>query len=445
MGRLLSTISVLVLIASCGKEAKKVEDRVNDRAPERRASFPELADNQKVVCENILECPEYVAKVTVISENSIRYCTGTLIDDDKIVTSAQCLNKNMRVPHIRCDENVFFAFPQSAFSPAKRVACDKILFADRNVYQDPALWRNDIVVFKLKEKVGRHYPFITRRGVENSSETYVWKIDYKDELVGTLKKVSCDSMIKNYLIPYGKDGYTPVFTAGNCNLKEEGNTGAPILKDGKLIGVYSLPIRDRLVNFLKAKKLIGRSQSMDYFYFSNVACSRYSGLGGYGAPRSCRKKISLRKLDSLRASFIEGNDIHGANLASIKRELEAPERYFLWSAEPKKIRDGEFAITMGKPKCIYKSSEWINEFRASRRSIYNVGTVTVVWPDYRLRTKLNKYLIADSFIEKEGVKEFDITFNPYSAYVKGHTDAQIVDKFDYTTEEEDYTNIRACQ
>ena len=433
----------LILFSACGEKSKDNKD-LDDKIIKNEKIFPEFVESQKLICDTE-NCPEFLTKITVITPKSIRYCTGTLLTKNLVVTSAQCLPSNMRAAHLRCDNSVFFTFAKTSGAKAQTVGCNQIKYADRNITSDPALWSSDLVFFKLSQSVNRLTPDLMDDPLVVARDARIWKLSYIDELTASITESVCDLAGRNYLYPHNNTGFSSMVIGSNCGLEKEGNLGAPIFSGDKLVGVYSVKERQRLLNFLKIKGYI-EDDKVSFEYFSRLTCSSYLFDGHRHKPSYCKSNISFDHLDRRRSELLAAGSLHSQSLEDIRNELETPEKYFLWRVEFRKNRrDNSIEVSMGRPKCIYNSANWIWEFKPSRRSIYTKGTVKIVWPNYLVKTKLDSLLRPYSEVQQYGQKNYSIEFNPFNAHVNGNTYTKITESIgNYSRNPIQYLDIKTC-
>lgn len=420
---LLSTLLSVFVFLSCGKDIENSKKADSNNRGEQRApnvSLDRFIKNQKLICEDILFCPDNIAKIVIVADDKIRYCTGTLIDENKLVTSASCLPRSFQIPKIDCSANVFAVFPKTIFTNEEKVACDKIEYVDENLFSEPALWRNDIAVISLKENVVRDIAKVSNEGILDNEKLVAWKVDYTSDYLGVIRKSECKTLFNSYLNPFTTSSSSPMFVGANCDFNE-GNIGAPVFRDDELVGVYASEMSSRIYNYLENSGVldgkIGR-----FFHLSNLSCTKYNNSRfSFDASEGCNIEINTKKLDTLRARILKGKSIHSASMGRIETEVEKASKYFIWDYKfLANRRANTFEIHPVRPKCIYKAKDWIGEFRRWR-SIRTYAKLTLNFPHYIFKTKLNEDLRAKSVVEELGTKSFDFEFNPYDAFVNRTT------------------------
>ncbi len=142
--RLFGLTLIFITCISCGKEVENTTNSSDGKGPRTQQdnhadpSILRFIAKQTVSCEDEEYCPENIAKLVVIDRQSTKYCTGTLIAPDIMMTSSSCLIPSLRIPNHSCSANLFAIFPKSGIKTAVSVGCSKILASDSNDDIDPA-------------------------------------------------------------------------------------------------------------------------------------------------------------------------------------------------------------------------------------------------------------------------------------------------------------------
>ena len=436
------------LLISCGKKAK---ESTGDSAPGPRN--PEdtrqevVIKGQKLVCEDPLDCPDNIAKIVISGLKTVKNCTGVLIKEDEILTSASCLPKNLRIQNINCADSVFFVFPETDEKKSETFLCDKVIYADENIFEGfPELWKSDFAILKVKGNPAREASKIERNGVDPKSFK-LWKVDIQTDKMGILSSTTCEVLRQTYLNPFSDDAFSGMFVTTGCALVDS-NAGAPIFNDDqKILGIFSKEMSENIYTYLEISDVLNEEIGQ-YYHLSNTSCMLYDPESEQGEARiskECSKINTSVMRDKIRTSMLRNKKIHQENMNEIEMELEKPIRYFQWDVKFYAARNGRsFEAHFARPGCILNSKDWIDEFskvRSRRRIIQTSATIDIVVPHYIFHTKLDRNLRPISALEQGGAKTYSITFNPYTAHVKKFTDVSISSLLDGRIDNADYANI----
>lgn len=423
----LNLFAVLITFSlsfSCGRiiEESEADSGKDGNGPRERESGPivvpeDIIKSQRLICDDPLFCPESITKLVIKSKEGTFQCVGTLIDGDKVLTSASCLPKSLRIPSLACSKNVFAVFAAGRFAPEEIVACRDIEYVNGNLFTEPALWQSDIAIVNLSRKLDREVALLYQNGVGHKESLEAWKIENKTKDFGVIKKDLCQSLLGTYLNPFSTDKFSSMFVVNNCHLNVN-SAGAPLYKDGKLAGIFSVEMGDRIYNYLTSSKILD-GEIKRYFHVNNVGCFEDSHkYFGFGAPQECFVKKTVSLLDQGRSSILKSVEIHDQNMDAIKSELEAEKKYFSWNVYFQySERLNSVEAHLGRPKCLYDVGSWIGQYRTWRGKIWTYANVELEVPNYRLSIKLNSDLRPISVVDESETKIYKIEFNPYDAYV----------------------------
>ncbi len=423
MTREFIALLLMGLLVSCGKKTENIARDKSSRQERSEAPISrEIIKQQKLICHDANKCPEFLTKLVIIDRNQLKYCAGTLIAGNKIVTSASCLPRRFRIPHLNCSDLI-----SAVFTDGSIVRCNKILHSDNNLYKEPALWRNDFVVFDLKKQVDIEPARISTQGLKDEFDYTSWKLVHGDDGESKILKDRCTISHKNYLNPFASSDLSPMHVATDCSLNGQ-TQGSPLMVGNFLAGIYSQEMGRKMYSYLKLKGL-QTTQEQEYFHITNTACSRFLNRNRSYRHSYCEPALSTLYLDKLRANLLGSSElIHANNIRRIKESLNLREKYFKWKVQFVANEAKEkFEISLGRPFCVSEPGKWIGEYRSGwrGRSISTYSKIEVSIPTFVLKTKLDKFLKPFSAVEKGDEKSYFIEFNPYNAYVNKSTDVTI--------------------
>lgn len=439
-------------LISCGK---KVEDGGpsndtdrdvrNDRDIQDDESLRKFIAAQAVTCEDEDECPESVAKLVIIERQTVKYCTGTLIGKNTIMTSSSCLPKSLKIPGINCEKNIFAFFPKTSKQEKLTVKCDQVISSNLNNPGDPALLRNDFAFIKLKVDVPRYYSYFSRKGFEDNTKYQAVKVDYINDYDAIIREKSCSSIYDSFANPFSTQRYSPLMTVSECGFSE-GNGGAPIFNfRGFVVGIYSSPMDKSIGSYVINNNILSEPMA-DIHHVSNMACAEMpSSFYEFKKDKECSKEISIALLDSLRRKILSNVEVHKNNMLRIKKELETPLKYFKWDIKFYRNSEGDiFEPHIEKLNCFYDINSWVDEFKSRLGRIRTWVRVDFTLPHYTLATKLNRVLQPVSIESKKTLKDYSITFNPRYAFFMQNTTTIVSGKIhgeEVSERFDDITNI----
>lgn len=435
-------MAISILLIACGQGTKNSKDSDGPRQPEDRESNRDLGEfvrNQRLDCAEE-SCPEYLAKILVITDGKPTYCTGTLVNSNTILTSSSCIPREVRIRGKYCSDEIFAVFGSS--NPAI-IPCEQILEIDSKIsFLEPAMWKGDYLLFKLTDDVEREIPKAADRGVLNKENLDLWRIDFKNDLLSVIKKDKCISVHNSYLNPFVDSSAHPMQVVAGCESGTGAQGSALINSDGELAGILSQEMSGNLYNFLSNSNVLAGELSR-YHHVTNLSCLAF--LGSSIDPNRCNPNLSLYRLDALRADVLRGIDVNHTDMTSVSRELSDSGTYFKWEFEfQKRAWSGTYELSIKRPECIKDTDGWIYEFTTRRNRIYNRGTRTIEVPNYNFVSKLDSFLQPTSVLEEKGTKVFTFTFNPWSSHVENQTFIELSYSLFGQQVQEKFNQIKPC-
>ncbi|MAZ47612.1 MAG: hypothetical protein CME65_03565 [Halobacteriovoraceae bacterium] len=438
---ILLTVLILTLL-SCGQDAKNSKDQDGPRQDQNRNIDPNLSEfvkNQRLDCGET-SCPEYLAKIVIISDGKPTYCAGTLVNSNTIVTSSSCIPRAVRIRGKYCSEEIFAVF---GGAQTEIIPCQQIIELDNKIsFLEPAMWKGDYLFFNLIKETKRTPPRLAENGIVNRDSLDLWRVDFENQFLSVIRKSNCLAVHNSYLNPFVESSAHPMQVVSGCESKV-GSLGSPLInKSGELVGTLSQEMSGNLYNFLNNSNVLAGELS-HYHHVTNISCLDF--LGQPMDPNRCNPNLSLYRLDALRADVLRGTTVNHTEMTTVSRELSELGRYFKWEFEFKKRAwSGVYELAVRRPVCIRDTDVWIGEFTTRTNRIYNRGTRTIEVPNFNFVSKLDSNLQPTSILEEKGTKAFTFTFNPWSSRVQNETFVDLSYNLFGQQVQDEFKNIKPC-
>lgn len=429
-------LAIYSLAIGCGKKIDNSKSGSNGdgdrfgRDGQITNTLRKFIQKQTHECTDELHCNESVAKLVVVDRQNVRYCTGTLISPDVILTSASCLPKSLRVPGLKCRTNIFTIFPKTTFLNKQVVNCKNIVSSDTNEDVDPALWKSDFAFIKLDRSISRKAVKISRKGLKEDVPYRSYKVDFENDYDASQKLSYCFPIFNSYANPFSTGRFSPLVSVRDCE-NILGNGGSPLLNfSGEIVGLFSGKLDKGVGSYVTNTNLMIEPMAPIH-HIANTACVKLpKSYDLAGVNPDCKKGITTALLDKYRNKILKSKLIHKKNMEDIKDELESPIKYFKWKVDFFVDSKGHsYEPHFVKPKCFFDIKTWIAEFTRRGGRIRPWTTVKIDVPDFRLETKLDRKLKPISYINHKGSKTYSISFNPRYAYYQNNTVVQIKSEF----------------
>ena len=413
--------AIFSLLIACGQPTKNSDDNETDggdRNPRRPVELSDFVINQRLDCGEET-CPEYMAKIVVITDGKPTYCTGTLINANTMMTSSSCIPRAIRIRGKYCSDEIFAVF---GGKKSEIVPCYQILEVDNKIsFLEPAMWKGDYFFFNLNYDVARRTPEIAENGIQNREKLDLWRVDFDNSFRSVLRKDKCLAVQNSYLNPFANSNAHPMQVVSQCE-SNIGSVGAALINSkGELAGTMSQEMSGNLYNFLRNSTVVSGELNR-YHHVTNISCIGF--LGQPIDPNKCNPNLSLFRLDSLRADVLRGAQVVHSDMETVNQELNELGKYFKWEFEfQRRAVGGNYQLSISRPVCIRETNNWIREFYAnsSGSRIYGPVTRTLSAPNYKFTTKLDSNLQPTSVLEEDGTKDFVVGFNAFTSHVRDNT------------------------
>ncbi len=422
----------------CGKKAEiKKRDPVRTIDP-INGEMEALLMKQSVDCENGLACPGGLAKVAIIDNNKLKFCTGFLVNSLTLATSSSCLTEGLRLAteENRCQKDLHIFFARSGFSDARRVGCKRLLLASQIPGKDPILWRNDISYIELSEPVYRRSFRLSREATEDRKFLTMWKVDADNDQVGIIRKQDCQIVLGSYLNPIASSAFAPVMTLSGCEFKK-GNTGSILLSSqGRWRGMVSQPVDKTLVDFINNSGLLVEPLA-PIIHASSAACLPSVLESDPVIERECFKDLDNRQVDRQRSDMLNTEIPYQESRIDIIKEVNALRPFFKWDAQlVRNPNDASFGIKL-VPICMNNIKQWIAQVgRGTKRYTYSM-----VLPIWKLSLGFDRGARLVSRVDEETKNKIFVQFSPRTAWNNGITNIFV---WAEGTDSTVYEDIKEC-
>ncbi len=318
-------ISIVMMSAwSCGKKTQSNPESFIEPLDPTSTEIEAYMSKQALSCEGTQSCPNYIAKVVVnAGGGKFRHCTGFLIEDDILVTSASCLPPILRLNGQDCSKDVFFFFAQP-FYISQRVGCREVVQASDSDLSDPKFARDDVAFLRMKSPLRyRRQLRISRDGMSDGERVSIAAVEQVDEQNGFIRTLDCPAVLNSWVNPLVSNESSPGVTLAGCAFKN-GFSGAAILdprNKNKSLGVVSLGMDPRDRNDLLKSGLLNNGLQ-EFIHGSNFACAPTIYDTDVANEKECGKELSKVQLAKYRSAMFSTNGLFNGLKAKLSDSLE---------------------------------------------------------------------------------------------------------------------------
>lgn len=414
MKNLFILILIFIFNSCAPKAGNKGNSNQNDnnnggpRQTRNDRTFNELIKNQSITCEG--NCPEYLAKVLIFDHNKYKFCTGTLINSKTLMLAANCLGDYIKLPGISCSKEVHVYFPQTGKVEAQKVNCLKVISADLNNEKDPTLWSSNFAFVELAKTVERTPASLSKKGSTVNDLAINYYLDEIDNLKGIFKTQLCKPVFGSYANPFARNELSSSLLMNNC-FYQNSASGSPLVRGGKVFGIISKDILEENLSYILENEMLPGEKLGVLTHAHNLSCVITPiDSAEIRLPYFCEEEIDIFALDRLRQNLRSSESIHSQSIKKIQTTISGIQDKFLWDVN---FLESDSALEAEmKPKCFFKPYNWVRNY--GRRNTW--GQMILTYPHYKLLTKFDSELKAQSFILEEGLKEYTLEFNPRNLY-----------------------------
>lgn len=352
----------LFLSLSCGKDHKSSpESVISPVVPE--SELDNFLSKQEVLCAEGASCPNFIAKIVIVNDGQVKFCTGTLINESTVLTSASCIPESLRSVDRDCSKSIHLFFNKGT-RPPERVLCSNMTQVSSLAGSDPALWRDDLAFIKLQRPLySRSRKAISREGLDDGKKLTHITIEQDGLYSGMIRRNDCEAVHNTFLNPLASDYSSPNGIFFGCKMSE-GFSGAPLLDNkGRIRAVSSLPLSQKLINDLTASGLMLKPLR-PILHVTNMACAPTPNNTEVLDERECSKELEVSVIDRKRGEMLMPENAFAEIISTIQDNADLSNKYLKFSVYLTQI-DNEFKVDI-LPKCFKNTNSWIGEISSKK-------------------------------------------------------------------------------
>ena len=357
----IALLLAIILTSSCGRDASGDVDNER-RLKSKEELFEELSISSVICGERYGNCPNNIVKLTYWYEDSGAYflgvCSGTLIDEEHVLTNRHCIPKNIQFNGAECNYQMIAQFPETKTGKKEKKTCQSVVqvFLDSEDYPD-------LAVIKIEKAPGRLQAPILKNGLRHGKRVHAYTMDpspfRSTRGLGTIRKKKCRVSLDNMVfMKQTNTAGTFLVSGGSCDVIS-GNSGSGLFdRQGNLIGVLH-------------KRMIKRNLRKHFAKF-DIPHNNFTHMG---------VAVNMGCLKSLKYPSAPNCQVRPMGHGDINAYLDEKTRDFnLENVDEKLIRLtllGNLEVKMEKDSYIF-TSESFYELRQKISSLYN-DTFKTVW------------------------------------------------------------------
>lgn len=424
----------LFLTLACGKEQKEASDAQNDHGH----ILPIEIEKQTLFCEPGVSCPSFLAKILVRDEGKQRFCSGTLVAPNIVMTSASCLPRSLRSSNVNCSDDLYFFFYKSDNNGIpQKAGCKKIIQVSTLAGDNSLVWRDDVAFVEIdKNLYHRRQLAISREGVSNDKEYEQVSIEQVDQYKAVIRRKECSVVFNSYINPLAQNESSPGIVVSGCQF-QNGTAGAPLLDSkGRIRGVLSQDMNQQFRNYLLAESgwLLGQPLK-SISHATNFACAPSLYDTYQVDEEECSKTLSQVDIDNQRKAQLDSTNLFSSNLREAKRDISAND-FLEFGVRLIPLEKEKQFITEIYPVCFKNVNSWIKRVRSNENYRFSLKSLKLTLK--RMMNQDGKMLPLQTASDK---MEATIHFSPKNLSAVGKSYVVLED----IKGRVEYTDLIACQ
>lgn len=424
-------IGAVFSLAACGKKEKTAEEKFTppvNPEPERE----EFLSKQQIACEPGTYCPDYIAKIVVFDKGVPRYCTGTLVAKNKLLTSASCLPSYLRTTEADCSDDVHFFFNRGT-RPPERLKCKSILQVSSIEPTNPEYWRDDVAILEMSDNLfWREFRDVSRKGLKDMDKVRFFGVEQMNDTTGIIRKEECEVDHGSYLYPLSANESSPNVLISGCKRKT-GYRGAAFMDSFPRIRAIltdNSPLRGPLENSpLLIKPL------KEFVHASNFACAPFLDETSVLNEQECSKNLDYSSLSTGRARLLSDDERFSSVVAKFEKVASDASKYYKLAASL--LQDNDRYQLSFRPTCFKNVSSWLSAVKGDGEV-----TETPQLPGSTLRKGIDSYGRAITQEVEEKKEKYYLTFSGKRLFKEKLSDVFVSTD---DTDTQRLTALKSCQ
>lgn len=266
------------------------------------------------------------------SASFVKLKNAAAIDEVFALTAGHCIPKRLTVGS-SCSSDIHLVL-----GSGRKIKCESVAFVSQPEDSQINEVFYDLALLKVADSSGLVFYDLNQKGLKNAGSVHSVKMigmdpdpEWEKNLKATYRETDCWYMQNSYVLPNSRDPMSPLFMNQDCRLKE-GNSGAPILDGGTIVGVQS--------NWIQFDPPVFPNGSIAVA--SNVSCFD-----------TIQKSLRCPK-STERFFFDEKNNIHHKKYMDLVRRLFSQNQISLFNKKTQNLMQ-----SLWEQENKYKESDWV--------------------------------------------------------------------------------------
>ncbi len=389
--------------------------------------FERYVQRQQLTCPTGSECPASLALLMFYdeSDNKVHHCTGFLIDNEILVTAAQCLPQKLQqkdnLAPVNCENRIYALFAADDFSDSTLVGCDQILRASNlNNQENPALIKNSLALIKLNQKIFRRLA-IAAQGIATASDRFnLWTTKSIDRDYHEINRQTCAQVYGSYAHPLVINERTPNLLLAGCMVDDQMRGGMYADNLGRAYAVAFSGANRRVLDHIPNSPLFDGPLNK-LTHASSLLCTNQLYGRNFVVPDFCGVNWTEELYQQAQLKIRTDRSIHDRLFQSLTDQFIGDSelhRHVRWVQRFYAISNENSYRTEMEPECFVNTDQWLRKMRKKKKFVLDVNETYT-----EILLRMNGSLIPVSRTRSAGpiVYSRQIEFSPRELYRTGQS------------------------
>ncbi len=373
----------------------------------------------------------------------VKTCNGIFIEEDIFLVPSQCFPVSQNLTNRElCQKSIVVR----SSNTAQVYRCVDVLVERRGMNQqdDPGLWREDYIAFKLDAKVASSPVVLSTEALPNNDRVTMQSFVSVGDNKFIAQNVACSTWSSNFVLPITNSPYNSIVPIDQCGGRLKSiMPGAAVLstKLDEFKGFYSYELPQ--IWKTKWKDYLGLNQSYPVMgLVMNAYCLPIDSDVPGG--RCVYNRLTSETLLQRRHNLLSDADNIQQIAELVTSEANQGDKFLKFRPVPGSndsylVRDIDLV-----PKCFQNSNQWLPKMRAGFFRVYkDKHKDQSVWPNWYVGFEIFNDLVVKGSLKTGGQKTLIYEFAPCDLHKKSKSWVKIYDATGKRVVRE-YSDIPKC-
>ncbi len=358
-------------IVGCGKKPAVLDVVTNRDLIISFGEFDRYTEKQTLVCI-ANNCPESIARIMIYHESvsKITNCTGYLVSNDVVATSASCLPIEVVQQRKSCTNRIRFTFAATEYEPTRTAECMDVIAVNQTAQNilDPSLQSNDVALIQLDQNIYRKKLIPSDSFFQPNMRPKLWSVKMFERDQSIVQSQNCELVFNSYAHPLKKSIKADSLLLKGCEVSDEARGGAVVDDLGRVYATAFAALPRSTYIFFRDRALLETGKVNSLMYATNTTCYHAGFFPPYDFTRSsdCSNNWSLELLSHWRNDVLVNPNLHKKIFDQMLLENQQNKErnmYVRWKLNFNKLEERNSFRANYTPECFNNVQTWLPNIR----------------------------------------------------------------------------------